>query len=149
MGRPNVAGILAAVSVVIALSGCTVPVAPASPSPTGTPEPSSESIDESACAEYSDALTLIYNMDSAQRDGRLIGNEWSGIQQLTMRLIDRIEIDPATDVGVAISDLQGQIEDSVHPLDPYADEWVGFMAAVSTACTASNPDFGVGGWVGG
>lgn len=110
--------------------------------------------DEHMCWQYSDTQTLIWNMNLANDEGRLVGNEWDGIVRLAMRQIDYIRVDPSTDVGQAIAALQELVPDSRvggHPNRPDLDsvEWTDATHAVRDACVAEVNEWGTEGWVGG
>jgi hypothetical protein len=146
---------VAAASLVIVLAGCTA--VPAEKSPPADPQPVAAALpsDEQMCWAYSDALTLFLNMRLADGEGRLIGNEWDGIQRLTMRMVDGIPLDESTEVGAALAALQKRIPDahtgSLGQAPDLSDTWSqGTLSdPVQAACAAAVPDWGIEGWVGG
>jgi len=127
----------------VALAACTA-------TPTQTPVPAEPQAaaampsDEQMCSEYADALTLFSNMRLANGDGRLIGNEWDGIQRLAIRMVDGIAVDESSSVGAALAAMQRQMPD-------LSATWTqGTLSdPVQAACSAAIPDWGIEGWVGG
>lgn len=147
--------VLAVASLAAALAGCTA--LPADTPPPADPQSVTAVLptDEQMCWEYSDALTLFLNMRLAELDGRLIGNEWDGIQRLAMRMVDDIALNESTDVGTALVALQQRIPDtrtgSVAQAPDLSETWSQgtLNDPVQAACAAAVADWGVEGWVGG
>lgn len=147
--------IAALAGLMLLLTACTSP-ADAAPSEAQEQVRTAAPTDEQMCWQYADVLTLVGNMNAANNEGRLIGNEWDGILRLAMRQIDNIDVDDTTDVGSAIAVQQKAIDDShggamSHPDPELVETWTGGPQtdAVQGACYAAVPDWGVEGWVGG
>jgi hypothetical protein len=145
-------GMLVGLGLVVALgaAGCTVP----SPAPSDvTPAPSAvASTPEETCAELSDVGTLVWNMQMAESEGRLVGNEFSGAMRLAARMLARVPVAPDTDLAGVVAALQLAAPTGV---DPTGEEWVQAWAQVQDTCNEAtgSPDvldgFGIEGWVGG
>ncbi|AYF97007.1 hypothetical protein [Protaetiibacter intestinalis] len=141
---------IAVAAAAVTLAGCTSAPATTDDEAAQASAPS----DEQMCWQYADTQTLIWNMQLANDEGRLVGNEWDGIVRLAMRELDYIPVDASTDVGKAIAALQDEIPDSrggQMGQDPEldSDTWVDGNAAISAACQAAVEEWGTEGWVGG
>jgi len=145
--RPLVVTVLG----LVLLSGCT-----ASPSPSPDPDTptAGEALDVEACVQFGDVLTLIFNESVALREGRASQQEMDGALRLATRILHRIEADPETPVGTALTDLK-RVADEIgpgamfEPFDPDGEAWNDAYLAMSSACTEAGSQLAVSAWTGG
>ncbi len=132
---------------VIVLSGCSAPAPDSSPAPTAAAISSTET-----CEQVSDVGTLVFNLGTTHREGRLSDLEWVGVEQLAARQLDRVAAEPGTELAGALEALQGTISRPVEALitvDVESAEWYDAFQAFDMACRDTGYEFGVYGWVGG
>jgi hypothetical protein len=131
----------------VLLIGCTAPAPDPLPAPTVAAIPSTDT-----CEQVSDVGTLVFNLGSTHRDGRLSDLEWVGVEQLAARMLDNVRAEPGTELADALDTLQGTISwpvGSLITVDVESEEWYGAFQAFDLACQHTGFEFGVFGWVGG
>jgi hypothetical protein len=131
----------------ILLTGCTTP--PADPLPSPTVEAISSN---DTCEQVSDVGTIVFNLGSTYREGRLSALEWIGVEQLAARMLDRVRAEPGTELSDALETLQRTISRPVGALikvDVESEEWYAAFQSFDLACQHTGFEFGVYGWVGG
>jgi len=138
--------ILVAAIAVGVLAGCTAVPAPV-PTPPAAVIPATQT-----CEQVSDVGTLVFNLGALRREDRMTDQEWTGVEQLAARMLDRIEAEPGTAVAGTLDGLTGLIRTPVGGLatiDVEAEEWFDAFHAFDLACQDEGYPFGVYGWVGG
>ncbi len=135
----------------VLLSGCT---ASTSPSPAPDTPTAVEGVDVEACVQFGDVLTLIYNESVAFQEGRASQQEMDGALRLATRILHRIEADPATPVGIALTDLKRVATEigpgaMFEPFDADGEAWNDAYLAMSSACTDAGSQLAVSAWTGG
>ncbi len=131
----------------VVLTSCTAPAPSPVPDPTIAAIPADET-----CIEVSDLGTLVFNLGTTHRDGRLSDLEWVGVEQLAARMLDRVRAEPGTELADALDELQGTISRPVESLitvDVESEGWYTAFQAFDRECRDTGFEFGVFGWVGG
>lgn len=140
-------GLPALVITTIGLAGCTAQAVDPAPSPTVAAIPATET-----CERVSDVGTLVFNLGTTHREGRLSDLEWVGVEQLAARMLDHVSAEPGTELADALEALQGTISrpvDALVTVDVESEEWYSAFQAFDRECRDTGFEFGVFGWVGG
>lgn len=146
--RPTRLGVLPGLVVSgLLLSGC------AAPAPDPTPAPTVAAITSTdTCEQVSEVGTLVFNLGTTHREGRLSDLEWVGVEQLAARMLDNVRAEPGTELAEALDTLQSTVSrpvDALITVDVESEEWYAAFQAFDAACRTTGFEFGVYGWVGG
>ena len=142
----------------LALAGCTAAetAVASDPSPTiGSPvsavtEPVT---DEETCTAFRDVQTIIFNVDIAEREGRMAEQERNGWYRLAARVLDQVPTGgegPVSDAVTALREISPAIpRGAVRGTGFGSPEWESALTELHTACTDAGSMVAVEGFTGG